>query len=62
MTDNLREQLKIASKQASTLSQQALKAHKEGNTELSRTLMKDASMAGKKCQVLLHEIQKAKTS
>lgn len=62
MTDNLREQLKIASKQASTLSQQALKAHREGNAELSRTLMKDASIAGKKCQVLLHELQKAKIS
>lgn len=62
MTQNIREELKIAAKQVSTLSQQAVEAHKAGNFQLSRTLMKDAVIAGKKCQVLLHELKKAKDS
>lgn len=61
MSQNIREEAKIASKQASTLSKQALEAYRSGNTELSRNLMKDAVMASKKCQVLLHELQKNKT-
>jgi RNase P subunit RPR2 len=62
LTDNLREQLRIASKQASTLSQEAFKAYREENAKLSRTLIEDAAMAGKKSQVLLYEIQKAKAN
>lgn len=61
MSKNTLEEAKIASKQASTLSKQALEAHRAGNSELSRTLMKDAVMASKKCQVLLYELEKAKT-
>lgn len=60
MTQNRQQQLKTASKQAKTLSRQAVEAMKAGDFQLSRALIKDAAMAGKKCQVLLHEIQQAK--
>lgn len=60
MTSDIREQLKTESKKAKTLSSQAVEAMKAGDFNLGRSLMKDAAMAGKKCQVLLHEIQQAK--
>lgn len=62
MTQNIREDLKIASKQASTLSRQAVEALKAGDFNLGRSLMKDAAMSGRKCQVLLYELEKAKDS
>ena len=62
MTQNLRNQLKTESKRAKILSRQAVDAMKTGNFNLGRGLMKEAAMAGKKCQVLLHEIQQAKIS
>ena len=62
MNQHIPEELKIASKQAATLSKQALEAHRTGNTELSRNLIKDAVMASKKCQVLIHELQKVKAN
>ena len=60
MNLDIRTELKTEAEKASTLSRQAVEALKTGDFNLGRSLMKDAAMAGKKCQVLLHEIQKAK--
>jgi hypothetical protein len=60
MNPNIRKELKTEANRASTLSRQAIEAMKGGDFNLGRSLMKDAAMAGKKCQVLLHEIKQAK--
>jgi hypothetical protein len=60
MNSDIRTELKTEAKRASNLSREAIEALKAGDFNLGRNLMKEASIAGKKCQVLLHEIQKAK--
>ncbi|MEM8777575.1 MAG: hypothetical protein AAGF26_01625 [Cyanobacteria bacterium P01_G01_bin.49] len=57
MTPEIRQQLKASARQATTLSRQALEAMQAGDFQLSRTLIKEAAIAGKKCQVFLHENQ-----
>jgi hypothetical protein len=61
MNPDIRAELKTEAKRASTLSREAVEALQTGDFNLGRNLMKEASIAGKKCQVLLHEIQKTKT-
>lgn len=51
----VKQQLKTEARRASSLSRQALKAAEDNDYETSRKLLASAVIAGKKCQVLLHE-------
>ena len=57
MNPEIQNQLRTEAKRATTLSRKAVEAMKAGNFEVSQTLIKDAAIAGRKCQILLHENQ-----
>ena len=58
----IKTQLKTEARRASQLTRQAVEAMKAGNFKTSQNLIKEAVIAGRKCQILLHENQPTRTS